>query len=330
MEVSTSEGTATPEISTESTAVAEVSSPAGNDSAATSTQAGEPSAAPASAFVPNYKFKVMDKEHEIDEFIRPAIKSAEHEKKLKEIYEKAFGLDEVKAGRDKVRQEYQTYKTQTEPMVNTIREAANLYQSAIQAAKSGNNRKAVFQMEEAFKHLGIDDGVLKNYVFQKLQVDELDPQQKAYYNQHRELELQNAQMQKQMQEYQKHAESLAVQTRTTELNTVFNQPEISQIVQAFDSRNGQGAFQQEVILRGQQIYNLSGRDASAAEVVSDIIKKYGLSPQTVNSEQAQSGAVAPQELPVIPAVRQASTSTVGKTISSVQDLMSLRKQKFGY
>ena len=41
------------------------------------------------AYNPNYKFSVMDKEHEIDEWLRPVIKDAEMEKKVKDLYTKA-------------------------------------------------------------------------------------------------------------------------------------------------------------------------------------------------------------------------------------------------
>lgn len=323
---------------TSSNAPTEVSAPVVDTSSAEShiSDSGVESSSPGGeapkAYIPNYRFKVLDKEHEVDEFIRPAIKDADAEKKIKELYEKAYGLDEVKSSREKVRSEYQAYKSQTEPLVGTVREAAQLYQSAINAYKSGNQRKGIFQMEEAFKHLGIDDQVLKQYVFNKLQAAELDPEQKAYYNQHRELEIQNAQMQRQMHEFQRQAEQLQVQTRTQELTQVLSNPEITNIVKSFDARNGLGSFQNEVILRGQQIYNLQGRDASAEEVVSDIIKKYGL--QSAHSQTIQpaasAGVVAPQEVPVIPVVKAGSTSGVGKNIATVEDLSAYRKQKYGY
>jgi len=283
--------------------------------------------APASTpYTPSYKFKVMDKEHEIPEFLRPAITSAEHEKQLKELYEKAFGLDEVKAGREKVRGEYQSFKQQVEPVMKTVQEASKLYQGALQAFEQGNVRGGVFKAEEAFKQLGISDKFLQNYVFQKLQLEDLPAHLKADYNRQRELELQYAQMQQQMQEQQTYFQQMAVQTRTAELQQATSRPEVASIIQAFDQRNGPGSFHQEVITRGQMYWQMYQQDVPADQLVQEIINKYGLQAPPAAQPQA---STAPKEVPVIPIVKSGSGSPAGRQFKSLDDIKAYRKEQYG-
>lgn len=280
------------------------------------------------AYTPDWKFKAFGKEHEIDEWIRPVVKNKEHEQKLKEIYEKAYAIDDIKQSREKAREEYKSYRAQTEPVVQTITQASQLYNSAIKAYEAGNVRKATFQLEEAFKYLGINEKVLQKYVYQKLQNEDMDPRQKDEYNQFRDLELQNAQMQQQMQEQQQYFQQLAVQTRTQELTQATSKPEIASIVSSFDQRNGPGSFHQEVILRGQQYWNMYQKDVSADQLVQEIINKYGL--QAPPAQQAQPQApTAPKEVPVIPIVKGSTGSPAGQQFKSLDDIKAYRKAQYG-
>jgi hypothetical protein len=312
--------------STSSQATASQIAPAVDTS--TPITSADTSAAPVAseqpAYTPDYKFKVMDKELEMDEFLRPAIKSKEHEQKLKELYEKAHGLDEVKTSREKAREEYKSYKTQAEPVIRTVQQASNFYQTGVRAYEEGNARGGTFKLEQAFKELGINDKVLQQYVFTKLKMEELPPEQKADYNRQREQDLQFAQMQQQMQEQQSYFQQMAVQTRTQQLQQAISSPEVASIAQSFDQRNGPGSFQNEVIARGQLYWQTRQQDVPADQLVQEIITKYGLSAQ-----QAQPQAQAPREVPVIPVVKGNSGSPAGKAFNSTADLINYRKQQFG-
>lgn len=339
MEVTETTGTAAPTEST-STPSAASSAPSTSSAPAASASASTPSSepaiipaaggdqTPAQSFQPNWKFKVMDKEHEIPEFLRPAITSAEHEKQLKELYEKAYGLDEVKGLREKIRSEYQGYKSQTEPVMKTVQEATKFYQGAIQALEQGNAKGFMFKAEEAFKALGINDKVLQQYVYQKLAMEDLPADQKADYNRQRELELQYAQMQQQMQEQQNYFQQLAVQTRTQELQAATSKPEVAPIIQAFDQRNGPGAFQQEVIQRGQLYWQTQQVDVPAEQLVQEIINKYGLSAQSAAQPQAAQNSHQ-QQPPVIPIIKGSSGSPAQRNFKSLDDLVKHRTEKFG-
>lgn len=276
----------------------------------------------ATEYKPDYKVKAYQKEFEIDEWMKPFV-NKDTEKNIKALYGKAKAFDFIKGFREQDQNEFKAYKSQTEPVVKTINESAKLYQSAIASFQEGNTRSAVFKMEEAFKNLGISDNVLKQYVLHKLNIDELPPETKADVFKQRDLERQNALLQQQMQESNNHFQQIAVQTRMAELNQATSKPEVASIIQAFDQRNGQGAFQSEVIQRGQLYWQTHQQDVPAETLVQEIIKKYGLHAPT------QQQVARPSEVPVIPVVKGGSGSPVGKSFNSIDDLKKYRKEKFG-
>lgn len=334
MEVNSTEQTSasmdTSAPSTESTA------PVDSSLSAASTPSGEQipqtEGQEAPAYQPNYKFKVMDKEHEIDEWLRPAIKSPEHEQKLKEIYEKAFGLDEVKTGREKVREEYKTYRSQVDPTIKTITQASQLYHGGVQALEQGNPRAGVFKMEEAFKQLGINDKVLQQYVFHKLNMEDLPPDRKAEYNEYKRTQLEYERTQAQVAQQQEYIQAMAAQTRTAELHQATSRPEVATIVQAFDQRNGPGSFHDEVIARGQLYWQTRQVDVPAEQLVQEIINKYGLhgSQQAATPQAAQSNPQQPGKVPVIPSAKGSSASPAGRGFESLDDVKKYTQQEYGY
>lgn len=317
-----------------------VSTPAVSESSAPvqaeTSSASEPAAASPAAmtqaeqiaqYTPNFKFTAADKEHEIDEWVRPVIKDAETEKKIKELYSKAYGMEEVKAVREKMKQEYYNYKSQAEPLIKTVSEAHKFYTSGKQSLADGNINGYVHKTGEAFKQLGITDEDLKKYVFHKLNIEELPQDRKQEYNRFNELELQNQQLQQQTQEQQRYVQQLAVQARTADLNQATSKSDIAPIVQAFDQRNGAGSFNAEVIQRGQLYWQTQGIDVPAEKLVQEIITKYGLTPSVAPQATAQ---VQPQTVPTIPVIKGGSSSPAGKVFKTTDDLVNYRKQQYGY
>jgi len=337
MEV-TETGTAASSESTAPTSSAVESSSSSSSSVSPATGSSDspaivPAAAPTGeqppAFQPNWKVKVMDKEHEIPEFLRGGVSTPEHEKQLKEMYEKALGLDEVKGSRERVRGEYQQFKQQVEPVMKTVQDASKFYQGAVQALEQGNAKGFTFKAEEAFKALGISDKVLQQYVYQKLAMEDLPADQKADYNRQRELELQYAQMQQQMHEQQNYFQQIQVQTRTQELQSATSKPEVASIVQSFDQRNGPGSFHQEVIQRGQLYWQTQQVDVPAEQLVQEIINKYGLSAQSAAAPEPQQQGNS-QQAPVIPIIKGSSGSPAARSFKTAEDLIAYRKEKYGY
>lgn len=338
MEATESTGTTTSESSgvVEATTTESSSAPVTTSSSQSSSSSSAPVITEASAapvYTPNYKFKVMDKEMEIPEKFRAIIKDADTEKEAREIFEKAYGLDKVKESRDGIRGEYTKYKEQTEPTVRAIGQASQLYQQSQAALESGNTRAAVFKGLEAFKTLGVSKTYLQKLVFEDLKLEELPPEQKASYNREHELEKQTQMLAQEREQMQSEFQNYRVQQRTSELQQVISRPDIASLVQAFDSRNGQGSFYNEVVLRGQWYAQTYQKDMAPDQVVSEIIQKYGLQAQASPTPQAvaPTQAIAPkQDVPVIPAIKGGTQSPAGRAIRSVDDIKKVRFEKYGY
>lgn len=319
------------------TSTADVTIQATAEPAAAETQASpqpEGSQTPAAAdsvYTPNYKFKASNQELEMDEWLRPAIKSAEQEKKVRELYEKAYGLDEAKSVRENIRNEYKTYKNQTEPVMRWVKDGHQNYHGGLQALEQGNVNGFVHKMDQAFKAFGVDSGLLKKYIFHKLQFEELPQDRKQEYNRYNEAEIRNQQMQEQLQAQTQYFQQFAVQAKTAELNQAISKPEIAPIIQAFNQRNGEQSFQNEVIRLGQYYSRpeVGGKDMPADVLVNEIIQRFNLTAPVQAPPQAATQAGQAHQVPTIPIVKGSNGSPAGKVIKSMDDVRKLAQEKYG-
>jgi hypothetical protein len=81
------------------------------------------------AYKPNFKFKALGKEMEIDKFLHDAIKDAESEKKIRELYEKAHGLDYIKPMRDRLQEENQALVQEKQGMDYQLKALSHFVQT---------------------------------------------------------------------------------------------------------------------------------------------------------------------------------------------------------
>lgn len=268
------------------------------------------------AYVPDYKYKYTgrngdkwgDAEGEIDESIRPLIKSKEDEEKWKKHFSKVMGFDFVADGREKARTEYTQYKTQAEPILKYAQEATKHY-------KAGD-------MDSFFEVLGVPYEKLQQYVYGKLKQQELPPEHRSALEEKRALNLQLQQMQEQLQSFHQNSFQNQQQAIYNEVDAELSKPDIKAIAQAFDQRSGQpGSFQNEIIQRGHLIYTTQGgRIARPGEIVQDLITRYGLAASPQASTQPQTNVVGQRNLPTIPVVAGGGASPVKKRVSSVADI----------
>lgn len=282
---------------------------------------GDPGAQPVTpAYTPNYKYKVHDKEYEFDEFVRGAIKDAESEKKLRELYERSRGLDEIKSKRDKLNDEYQNYRKSSDPIVTQYNNAANYYYKAMEAMEMGNAYNASAYLDRAFSSLGIPEDVLLKHVYNKLNMKDLPPQLQKQYTRNVELEHQNSLLQQQMEQASTQQQQLAVQQRQFELTQTLAKPEIQSISSAFDQSNGKpGSFFQAVWDYAGLHYQRTGEDLTAEQAAQKFIQQFGLR-APVQAPTPQQTVVAPQQVPVIPTAKGGAASPARKKISSLEDI----------
>ena len=186
------------------------------------------------AWTPNFKFKVKDKELEFDDTLKGLIKDKGLETKIRELHEKAYGLEDVKAGRDPLKTQLAEKSTQYDAVATSLKTLGTLVQ-----------RKDYGSFFDALK---IPKQEIINYAIQELKYAELPAEQKAVIDQQRQQQAQLFQVENQNQTYQQQLSELTVKQTNFEMDQAIASPEVKAAADAFDARVGKpGAFKLEMI-----------------------------------------------------------------------------------
>lgn len=275
----------------------------------------------APAWAPSFEFSVKDKKHQFDEWIRPTITTKEQEAKVRELYEKAYGLDEVKADRQTLKQERDDFKskfTNVEQSLQTL---------------SGYVKKGDFRT--FFSALKIPSQAIINYAIQELKYQELPAEQKAAIDQQRQQQSEFEFYQQQTQTLQQQMQEMVVQQHRTELQSTLARPDYASTVQAFDARVGKpGAFEAEIIKRGAYYETVHKTSPPVSQLVAEVISligaagnssQQGQTPSSIPTPSQAQGQPFQQQKPVIPSFQGSSAkSPTKKTISSIDDIRKAR------
>jgi hypothetical protein len=297
--------------------------PAGGGTQADASAAGDSAAL--SDWKPNFKFKVKDKELEFDDTLKGLIKSKDLETKMRELHEKAYGLDDVKAGRDTLKTQLAEKSQQFEQVSTSLKALGSLVQ-----------RK---DYDSFFQALKIPKQEIINYAIQELKYAELPADQKAAIDQQRRQQQELFQVQNQNQTYQQQLAELTVKQTNFEMDQAISSPEVKAIADSFDARVGKpGAFKLEMIKRGQFYENVHQVSPPASQLAAELISLIGSqtpaqpgviqNSQGTQSQQAQVVQNQAQK-PVIPSFAGgSSTKAVTKKVpTSVEDLRKLRQER---
>ncbi len=280
------------------------------------------SATPPPAWSPNFKFKVKDKEHEIEDLFKPIVKDKIAEAKVRELYEKAYGLEDVKADRQTLKEQlkdYQTKYTQVEQNLQVIGSYA---------------RKGDFST--FFQLLNIPKEKIIQYAIEELKYQELPAEQRAAIDQQRKMQVEYETQTQQNQTLQKQMADLVTQQATMELNQALAAPNSAPIIAAFDAKAGKpGAFKAEVIRRGQYYEAVHKISPPASQLVEEVLSLVGVqAPSAPQSTEATSTNSTPgqdveqKKKPVISSFAGSSTkSPVQKVPTSIDDLKKIRQQR---
>lgn len=270
------------------------------------------------AYEPNFKFKVLDQEKEFDEFLRGAVTSKEQEDALRDLYTKAHGLDSVK---EKYTSLNESIEKDYMPIVQDYNALVTLEQNVMNAVKN-NDLKTVSDV------LGISENQILQYAKDILDYREMDPQQRAQLDNQRKIAQENANFQQQQVETKSQYEELAVQNRQLELNLELLKPEISSFKEKFNAKAGPQAFEQAIIMMGNQVWNMYQRDLTAQEAVALVMDSYKWAVDTEGQVQVtpESAPQVANKKPVIPNVGSGGTKSPTKqAVSSIADLKRIRQ-----
>lgn len=299
------------------------------DAGATSSGTGQSGAGDgAPAYTPNYKYKALKEEKEIPEWARGIVTSADSEKQVRELFERADGLDPVKQHRDILVNENKQFREHVLPFYQEA-------QQALDHARKGD-------LDSFFQTVGLSEAAILKYALHRIQLRD-KPEALAAHDQARELRLQNATLQQQVEAANQQYTQYAVQQKSNELESTLSKPEISEAVQAFDARMGKpGAFRAEVIRRAQAAYAATQQDPTAEEAVGEMLRLIGWQgggtsgqPPAQNGQNAGTadggtfGASGAGAKPTLPSIRGKGGSPAKKVPRSVEDLRKLGREKMG-
>lgn len=271
------------------------------------------------AYTPNYKFKVLDQEKEFDDWIRQAV-NKDNEAKIRELYEKAHGLDHVKSQREQERQTREKTEKEFNEFYSGVQEIVGLKEK---------------DLTRFFKEVNLPRHKVAQWLLEQAKLEELPEETKRVYSEREALRLREENLQRELEIAQAESVSQAVQARQRELQGVMASDEVKGIAEAFDKRVGKAnAFMDAVIRHGKAEWEASGgkRDLTPAEAVKEVLSFYGLSAQAASpaatpNEPATKKVVTAAKPTVLPNVGTGSSSPTGaKRPKSTDDLRALYKE----
>lgn len=298
----------------------------------------------AEAFKPNLGFKagvynkekkdLEQKDYQIDPKFAAIMKDPESEKLVRELHEKAYGLDSVKERYTETRSQLQQASQENRELQGGIADLRKTYQSAVQTENW-------HKLDKFFATLEIPQAVVLKYAMAKVQLNEMDPAQRNAILGQIEAENKAETLAQQQTQAQQTTVTHAQQLRQLQIEVVMNKPEVSSLAAAFDQQAGRpGAFLEAVRREGSLAWH-SGQDIPPQMAVERVIENYGLKNRTTTPAAAQPPAAAVTPTPGKPALVQRTTQTIpnvqGRSTSpiktpkpkSVDDILKYRKENYG-
>jgi hypothetical protein len=284
---------------------------------------GTPDAPPAPpAYTPNFKFKVMDKEHEFDDFVRGAVKDQETEKKIRELYEKAYGLDVVKPRFTELRDKHKAVETQHNQLMSDIKTLREHYVRG--------------DFDSFFQNLKIPQEKILQWVLDKANYNELPPEQKRIFDDRRSADHRAWEAEKRAEALEQQMHERIIEAKGSALQVALAKPDIKSFADAFDQQAKKpGAFMEAVYQAGDYAWRSRNEDLSPEQAIQAVMAQYGVFLQVPGNgapQGAPQGSGAPQagpgkEPPVIPNVGGRSASPASPTLpKSIADLKKKRDQ----
>ncbi len=277
----------------------------------------DPSETP--AWTPDFKFKVMDKEHEIPEYLRAVVKDEDTLKMVRELHEKAYGLDHVKPKYETLKQQYEQLQPQFQAVSGDLQMLGQFL-----------NPEAP-DLGSAFKMLGLSDDVIFRYANERIEYMEASPDKQAMMDKNAQIRAEHAKYSLENMGFKEQQATQQQQQFEGSIESAVNSPMVVQIAQSFDQRAGKpNAFRDQVIMHGATLSRIAGRNLPVEDVIHNLITTYGLNATQASQPAAQaqvpagSGQPAGARQQSLPKVNGTGAAPVKAKIRSMDDLFKAR------
>lgn len=279
-------------------------------------------------FTANFKYKVHDVEKEVPELLRSVMKDPESEKFVRELMEKADGIEVIKPKLAQERQGREQAEARNEMILRQIDHARGLYSRG--------------DIDGWLKALRVPEERLLQWMVDKINYQQLPPEQKAIVDARRASDDRAYHAETRASSYQQQHEQLLTQQVQMALDSVLARPEVSQVAAAFDARMGkEGSFRDEMNRRGDYYWKTRNELVPPEKLAQELMALLGpLAPQAPVAPAAAAPAApvqpaapaaapaapqaapaaAPKATPVIPNISGKSQSAVKPAVKSIDDL----------
>jgi hypothetical protein len=287
-----------------------------------------PLAEAAPAYTPDFKFRyrTIDKEGErqaeteIPELYRGLIKDADTEKQVKELFQKAHGLDFLKQDRDVMRTERDEFKTQFNQVMADVAELGDHYKRD--------------DLDAFFQKLKVPPEKVLQWAVNKAKLMQMTPEQQQAHEGRIQAERNAYYTRRQNEMMSSEQQSERASQRELVLDMGLRQPDVRQIADQYDAQAQQpGAFRQLVIERGILAWHNRQVDltpdqalAEAMQIAGKLSVKPGLPGTTSVQPGGAAPAVAPAKKPVIPNVGGSPATPVRKSFKSLDEIREHAKK----
>jgi hypothetical protein len=277
----------------------------------------DPAAPAASAFVPNFKLNIQKQDFEVPEILKPLMKDEASQKEIRELCEKAFGLDFAKPRHEATRQQNEVLTGELGAVRQQIQEVRQLY--------------ARGDFDGFFRRLNIPEEKVLQWMADKIQYNQLPAEQRAILDARRDAEARAYQAEDQVGTLQQQHEQLLTQQVQLALESTLARADVKTVADAFDARQGRpGAFKEEINRRGDYAWRTRNELVPPEKLVQELMSLLGpIAPAapapttTVEPAAPAAAAIAPAKTPVIPNISGRSTSALPSRVKSIADIKRL-------
>ena len=285
----------------------------------------EEQAAAKAAFQADFKYKAQGKEFEIPEKYRALITDKASEEELKTLFGKAATNDELKAT-----------ATGLKENLTKVGGELNKYSAGVAILRKNAEQS---DWDTFFKNMNIHPEKIYKWVLDKVNYNQLPPEEQRKLDAQRDLQRQNYAAQEKAGNLDQVNLALRTQLKEMQLDIAFGKTDVKAMEDAFDARVGTpGSFKAAVIRHGQAVWALSNgqTDLTPTQAVEDFVKQYGNPASLAPAKLAEAGGAAPvaqtgaastPAVKVIPNVAgRSSSSPVKQGVRSIDDLKRRAKE----
>lgn len=281
-------------------------------------------------YMPSFKYNVKGKEFEIPDWAKGYIDSPEKEKEVKEIFEKASGIEHIKQKHQELFGQKEELSNNYKALQTGVQELRGIYQ---EATGTGN----LLLLDDFFGKLNIPFPVLLNYIQQKVQFQEMPEEQQRMFHGSLEAQRRARELEAQNQGLMQSQSEAASQARAMQLQGVLARPEVAQVVSQYESMPGRkpGDFWNLVKKEGEYAwFSSNGQvDLTPEEAVQRVMGSLAIQTQqpteSTATQYTKKVVAAHRETANIPNIQsKPSVSPIKKKVRTEEDLKKYYNEKY--